>query len=818
MLSMALLLIAGIAWAAGDASAPLRRYAFVAGSNDGGQGVEKLKYAESDARSFAAVLQDLGGVRPQDLVLVVSPSLQRFEDGLARVRQLVRAPREMDERRELVIYYSGHSDDNGLFLGQERISWDSLRKDIDDIPADVKIAIMDSCSSGSLTRAKGGVSRPAFLFDVSSDMTGHAYLTSASAEEAAQESDRIGGSFFTHYLISGLRGAADAAGDALVTLDEAYAYAYQETLASTEKTQYGPQHPAWEIELAGSGKLVLTDLRTSTAKLTIADDVTGRLYIRDSDGNLAVELNKQYGQPVELGLEPGTYSIVLDGKSNRLAGDVRVTSRAPATLTLAQLHAVSTEAAAARGTEAAADASAASAATPPAPAPASPRPGTDTAAVIGAAIGASIGSAISRAADPVSAALNAVAAVVAAAAAAAPDAKSTPASPPSSAPGAQQPAPPGPVPQGNAPANPASPSKPRTSAFRIGIFPDMGAGVFSSTDDHVAAVNLLVGLSGSSLGFEVGGLANFESGNVVGFQAGGFANGVKGDVTAFQAAGLVNYAGGQAMFMQSAGLLNVSTGLLGAQAAGLANVNLGDTGGVQLAGLFNWSAGKVSGAQVAGVFNWAGTGMAGAQVAGVANWGADVHGPQISVINVGDTVTGAQIGVVNIARHVVGAQIGVLNISDRIDGIPLGLISVERQGRHDVDLWVDVGGSAAAAFSLGAKHFYTVVTGGWTPGTDPAQWSFGLGLGGRSDIGPFFLDYDAALMVDRQGFTAWPDPIGETYPRARIVLGLPLFGGDISVFAGVSSRVLVPYLSAAMAGADPATAVFQPSFIVGVHL
>ena len=32
----------------------------------------KLKYAESDARSFAAVLQDLGGVKPGDLVLVSS--------------------------------------------------------------------------------------------------------------------------------------------------------------------------------------------------------------------------------------------------------------------------------------------------------------------------------------------------------------------------------------------------------------------------------------------------------------------------------------------------------------------------------------------------------------------------------------------------------------------------------------------------------------------------------------------------------------------------------------------------------------------------
>ncbi|HEY9594375.1 MAG TPA: caspase family protein, partial [Spirochaetia bacterium] len=236
------LVLLALAWsAAAETPTALRRFAFVAGSNDGGEGLERLRYAESDARSFATVLQDLGGVRQQDLILVTNPSLQRFRDALQRARQMVGSPREMDERRELVFYYSGHSDDDGIILGKERVRWGDIRADLASINADIKVAIVDSCSSGSLTRAKGGVTRPAFLFDASSDMTGHAYLTSASAEEAAQESDRIGSSFFTHFLISGLRGAADAGGDGVVTLEEAYAYAYKETLASTEKTQYGPQ-------------------------------------------------------------------------------------------------------------------------------------------------------------------------------------------------------------------------------------------------------------------------------------------------------------------------------------------------------------------------------------------------------------------------------------------------------------------------------------------------------------------------------------------------------------------------------------------------
>jgi uncharacterized caspase-like protein len=61
-------------------------------------------------------------------------------------------------------------------------------------------------------------------------MRGYAFLTSSSPDEVAQESDHIGASFFTHYLVSGLRGAADVTGEGKVTLNEAYQFAFNETL------------------------------------------------------------------------------------------------------------------------------------------------------------------------------------------------------------------------------------------------------------------------------------------------------------------------------------------------------------------------------------------------------------------------------------------------------------------------------------------------------------------------------------------------------------------------------------------------------------
>ena len=48
---------------------------------------------------------------------------------------------------------------------------------------------------GGVHAHKGGIKRPPFLMDSSIDMRGHAFLTSTSADEQAQESDRIAASY-----------------------------------------------------------------------------------------------------------------------------------------------------------------------------------------------------------------------------------------------------------------------------------------------------------------------------------------------------------------------------------------------------------------------------------------------------------------------------------------------------------------------------------------------------------------------------------------------------------------------------------------------
>lgn len=320
------------AFAAAAETTALQRFALIIGANDGGAGREKLRYADSDARAMVNVLMQLGGVRQQDVQLLNEPTPVALSQALDQLAQRIAAARAPGRRIELLFYYSGHSDEQGLLLSSQRVAYPALRSAIERASADVTIAILDSCSAGAFTRMKGGVQRPPFLVDTSVRVSGHAFLASSSENEAAQESDRIGSSFFTYYLISGLRGAADVSSDGRVTLNEAYNFAFNETLQRTERTLSGAQHPAYDIQLAGTGDVVMTDLRDQSARLELPRDLQGRIYVRGMNGVLSAELTKHSGGTVILALEPATYRITVERDSRFYQTQLEVAAGRTATL------------------------------------------------------------------------------------------------------------------------------------------------------------------------------------------------------------------------------------------------------------------------------------------------------------------------------------------------------------------------------------------------------------------------------------------------------------------------------------------------------
>lgn len=327
-------------WAREASDVRLRRLALIAASHDGGPERENLRHAGADAQAVANVLIELGGVAREDVLLKIDVDQIGFEDALSDLQQRAQQARAAGARVEVLVYYSGHSDQHGLLLDGQRYPYGALRRAIESLDADVRLAVLDSCLSGSILRQKGGRHRPPFLLDESSSVKGMAVLTSSSANEASQESDELRGSFFTHALVSGLRGAADESKDGKVTLQEAYRFAFNETLARTEVAQGGAQHPAYDMRLSGTGDLVLTDLRQVEASLALGPEIQGRIRVRDPQERLVVELQKRPGENVRLGVPLGRYQVRVHDEERVLEGAITVVAGQESRLALPGLQPV----------------------------------------------------------------------------------------------------------------------------------------------------------------------------------------------------------------------------------------------------------------------------------------------------------------------------------------------------------------------------------------------------------------------------------------------------------------------------------------------
>jgi len=328
-----------------------RRFGIFVGSNLGGRDRVTLRYAVNDARSISGVFSDMGGIANEDMVLLVEPSISEINGKLSALREQVVLANRVNYRTEIVFYYSGHSDEEGLLLNRERYNYRELRDRINAIPSAMRIVILDSCASGAFTRLKGGDKTQPFLMDSSLSAEGFAFLTSSSADESSQESDRIAASYFTHALVAGLRGAADSVGDGRVTFNELYRYAYSETLARTETSMYGAQHPSYDIQISGSGDLVLTDVKETSAGIVFDENLIGRLSIRNSQDHLIAEINKTSVRPLELGLEPGLYRITLQQGDGLFRAEAALIEGRRVLVTMQSFSPISAEPAQRRGAD-----------------------------------------------------------------------------------------------------------------------------------------------------------------------------------------------------------------------------------------------------------------------------------------------------------------------------------------------------------------------------------------------------------------------------------------------------------------------------------
>lgn len=296
--------------------APYKR-AIVIGNNQGNGQEKRLRYAKSDAHKLYRTLHQLGGFKTSHIDLMLGQTADRIRARLAQIRtSFLRIKRETPHRPTLLLfYYSGHADGRTLHMGSTQLGFSWLRTWLKTSPAQIRLAILDTCQSGQITRTKGArrVSKEVPLPPVIRHTTTHgmALITSSGVGEDSHEIDQLRGSVFTHYLVSGLHGAADRDRDGKVSLREAYSYAYQRTISHTIFLSSGIQHPSFRNELHGHGHLILSKPKQASAKIHFGAQLTGTYFVLNQNRNrLLAEVKKEKGRPVQIGLHSGRYTIV----------------------------------------------------------------------------------------------------------------------------------------------------------------------------------------------------------------------------------------------------------------------------------------------------------------------------------------------------------------------------------------------------------------------------------------------------------------------------------------------------------------------------
>ena len=339
LVSLAAALLSALLPAKAHAGVPgvTRRIAIVVGANAPPPGRAPLRFAQDDARELADTLERVGGFAPSDVRVLLDPTPAEL---LAAFDRTAATATGLGGDVLFLFYYSGHSDGQLLFPHGEPLALGDLRARVEHLGARIRIGILDTCRGGSWTQAKGlSVGPPLKLADLMNvDTEGTALLSSSSGLENAHEAAEVHGSFFTHYLNAGLRGAADRAGDGTVTLEEAFDYAKERTVRDSARIATTPQHPSFDLALRGRRDIVLTAFTASTSALQVEQNHASLEIIHLPSGVTVADAPDGQSS-VRIALPPGRYLVrsVMDGKV--YAKEVEVKTGETATLSSGQLEA-----------------------------------------------------------------------------------------------------------------------------------------------------------------------------------------------------------------------------------------------------------------------------------------------------------------------------------------------------------------------------------------------------------------------------------------------------------------------------------------------
>ncbi|MGO9119754.1 MAG: caspase family protein [Desulfomonilaceae bacterium] len=242
-------------------------YALVVGVSKHSNPKLCLDFAAKDAKDFADFIQTQTKVfKNTHVKLMTDGEANKREIEKYLFHDLLKAGKD----DTIILFFSGHgtsdpahpdnfyfvtSDADPEYLEATALNMTGL-KFLDRLDSEHVVLITDACHAGMpVTGKTRSVVAPLEKFmNMFTEASGRVFLASCKPEELSQEKPDLQNGVFTHFLLQGLKGEADLHRDGIVTVDEAYQYAYERTKNETK----GAQHPTWKV--SGSGRFPLSVL------------------------------------------------------------------------------------------------------------------------------------------------------------------------------------------------------------------------------------------------------------------------------------------------------------------------------------------------------------------------------------------------------------------------------------------------------------------------------------------------------------------------------------------------------------------------------
>lgn len=200
-----------------------------------------LKYTDDDAYHIYAFLKSPeGGALPDDQIRVLVDEDATRTNIMSAMRQTFL---KADENDVVLLYFSGHGL-QGSFLPVDfdgynnKLKHDEVQQIFNETKAKHKICFADACHSGTLTAMKSpGNTLSNYYNAFEGSEGGTALLLSSKGDEVSLEDQGLRQGIYSHFLIRGLKGAADKNQNNIVTIQELFDYVSRKVVKYTASAQ-----------------------------------------------------------------------------------------------------------------------------------------------------------------------------------------------------------------------------------------------------------------------------------------------------------------------------------------------------------------------------------------------------------------------------------------------------------------------------------------------------------------------------------------------------------------------------------------------------